>query len=172
LAATGDLERVEGYLERLGEISQQALKEMRLMVYELRPLVLKREGLAGALQQRLDAVEKRAGVDVRLLVEGEIELPVSVGEGLYRIAQEALNNILKHAEATCVTVRIHSDGNRVTLEITDNGTGFDPGDATDYGGMGLASMRERAEKLGGSLTVLSKPGEGTTVRVDVEAFDD
>ncbi len=172
LAVTGDTERVKGYLERLGEISQQALKEMRLLVYELRPLALKREGLAGALQQRLDAVEKRAGVDVRLLVEGEIELPTSVGEGLYRIAQEALNNILKHAKATRVTVRIHSENSRVALEIVDNGTGFDPDEMTDYGGMGLASMRERAEKLGGSLTVLSKPGQGTTIRVDVEGLDD
>lgn len=169
-ALAGDLERVEGYLERLGEISQQALKEMRLMVYELRPLILKREGLVGALQQRLDAVEKRAGVDTRLLVEGEMELPNSVEEGLYRVAQEALNNILKHAEATLVTVRIHGAGNRVELEIADNGTGFDPDAMTDYGGMGLANMQERVEKLGGSLIILSAPGEGTRVKVSVEAL--
>lgn len=72
----------------------------------MRPPVLEREGLVGALQQRLDAVEGRAGVGVRLLVEGTPEISAIVEEGLYRIAQEALNNALKHAEATNVTVRI------------------------------------------------------------------
>jgi PAS domain S-box-containing protein len=167
LAAAGDLKRVEGYLERVGQISQQALKEMRLLVYELRPLVLKREGLVGALQLRLDSVEKRAGVDARLLVEGEVELPASVEEGLYRIAQEALNNILKHAAATSVTVRIYREDDLVALEIADNGAGFDPDAMTDHGGMGLVSMRERAERLGGSLIILSAPNAGTRVRVEV-----
>jgi signal transduction histidine kinase/PAS domain-containing protein len=168
LAGAGDVERVEGYLDRLGEIAQQALKEMRLLVYELRPLVLKREGLVGALQQRLDAVEKRAGVDARLLVEGAIELSASVEEALYHIAQEALNNALKHAAATSVTVHVRGEGDRVELEVVDNGTGFDLNTERDRGGMGLVSMRERAEKLGGSLTVLSTPGEGTRVKVGVE----
>jgi signal transduction histidine kinase/PAS domain-containing protein len=167
LMEAGDLERVRGYLERLGEISQQALKEMRLLVYELRPLVLKREGLAGALQQRLDAVEKRAGMDVRLLVEGEVELPSPVEEELYRIAQEALNNTLKHAAATSVTVNVRGKRNRVELRVVDNGVGFDPDAMSDQGGMGLVSMRERAEKLGGVLAVLSAPGEGTRVIVEV-----
>jgi signal transduction histidine kinase len=171
LAAAGDLDRVGGYLERLGDISQQALKEMRLLVYELRPLVLKREGLVGALQQRLDAVEKRAGVVARLLIEGEVELPASVEEGLYRIAQEALNNILKHAGATSVTVTVRSEGDRVELEIADNGTGFDLDATIDHGGMGLVSMRERAEKMGGSFAVLSVPAGGTKVRVNVEVSD-
>jgi signal transduction histidine kinase len=172
LAAAGDLDRVGGYLERLGDISQQALKEMRLLVYELRPLVLKREGLVGALQQRLDAVEKRAGVVARLLIEGEVELPASVEEGLYRIAQEALNNILKHAGATSVTITVHSEGDRVELEIADNGTGFDLDATIDHGGMGLVNMRERAERMGGSFAVLSVPAGGTKVRVTVEVSDD
>ena len=172
LAAAGDLDRVEGYLERLGDISQQALKEMRLLVYELRPLVLKREGLVGALQQRLDAVEKRAGVDARLLVEGEVELPALVEEGLYRIAQEALNNVLKHAAATSVTVTVRSEGDHAELEIADNGTGFELDAMIDQGGMGLVSMRERVEKMGGSFAVLSAPAEGTRVRVKVEVSDD
>lgn len=140
---------------------------MRLLVYELRPSVLTREGLVGALQLRLDAVEKRAGVDAHLLVEGEVELPTSVEEGLYRIAQEALNNILKHAAATSVTVRFYREDDLVALEIADNGAGFDPDAMTDHGGMGLVSMRERAERLGGSLTILSAPDAGTRVRVEV-----
>jgi signal transduction histidine kinase len=167
LAGAGDLERVAGYLDRLGEISQQALKEMRLLVYELRPLVLKREGLAGALQQRLDAVEKRAGVDARLLLQGTIELPTSVEEALYRIAQEALNNALKHAAATSTTVRVSAQGGRIELEVIDNGGGFDLEAVGGKGGMGLVGMRERAEKVGGTLTILSRPGEGTRVKVAV-----
>jgi PAS domain S-box-containing protein len=168
LIGAGDLERVGEYLSRLGEIAQQALKEMRLLVYQLRPLVLKREGLVGALQERLDAVEKRAGVDARLLVEGPVALPAFVEDELYRIAQEALTNALKHAAPTQVRVTIRSIDNRVSLEVQDNGRGFDPQSAGREGGMGLVSIRERAEKLGGSFAVVSRPGEGTTVRVDLE----
>jgi signal transduction histidine kinase len=168
LVEAGDLARVEGYLKRLGEISQQALKEMRLLVYELRPLVLRREGLAGALQQRLDAVEKRAGVDARLLVEGEIELPAPFEEALYRIAQEALNNALKHADANNVTVRVCCRDGRVELEVIDDGAGFDLGLAGEDGGLGLTSMRERVEKIDGVLDITSASGEGTRVRVCVK----
>jgi signal transduction histidine kinase len=164
LAEAGDLVRIGGYLERLGEISQQALREMRLLVYELRPLVLRREGLAGALQQRLDAVEKRAGVDARLLVEGEGELPSPVEEALYRIAQEALNNALKHASANNVTVYVRSRDGLVELEVVDDGVGFDLSAVEERGGLGLTSMRERAEKIGGKLDIISAPGKGTRVR--------
>jgi signal transduction histidine kinase len=168
LTGAGDLERVGDYLGRLGEIAQQALKEMRLLVYQLRPLVLRREGLVGALQERLDAVEKRAGVDARLLVEGAVALPPPMEDELYRIAQEALTNALKHAAPTQVRVTIRSIDNRVSLEVQDNGRGFDPQSAVREGGMGLVNIRERAEKLGGSFAVVSRPGEGTTVRVDLE----
>jgi len=171
LLTSGDAERAEEYTGRLGEIAQQALKEMRLLVYQLRPLVLKREGLVGALQQRLDAVEKRAGVDARLLVEGTLELPAAAEEGLYRIAQEALNNALKHAAPGTVTLWIRAMGSRVVLEVEDDGRGFVPGAVEDSGGMGLTSMRERAERLGGSFALISAPGRGTRVRVDVEVED-
>ena len=172
LAGAGDLERVERCLERLGQISQQALKEMRLLVYELRPSVLEREGLAGALQRRLDAVEKRAGIDARLLVEGEIDLPAAVEAELYHVAQEALNNALKHAGASSVTVNICGRGNCVEFEVIDTGAGFNPDAVADHGGIGLSNMRERAEKLGGSLTVLSEPAQGTRVRIKVEVSRD
>ncbi len=168
LVGTGNLEPVGEYTARLGEIAQQALREMRLLVYQLRPLVLKREGLVGALQQRLDAVEKRAGVDARLLVDEPLELPAEIEEGLYRIAQEALNNALKHATPALVTVRIQAGGHGLTLEVSDDGRGFDPDAVRDKGGMGLVNMRTRAERLGGSFALVSAPGEGTTVRVRVE----
>ncbi|MCL4551950.1 MAG: PAS domain S-box protein [Candidatus Marsarchaeota archaeon] len=172
LAKVRDLDHVEDYLDRLGETAQEALKELRMLVYELRPWALEREGLVGALQQRLDAVEKRSSIEARLLVEGTIELPAAVEEGLYRIAQEALNNALKHAGATAVTVRIHADAQRVELEVTDNGRGFNTnGDMGDRGGVGLINMRERAERIGGSLTVNSLLGEGTKVKINVETCE-
>ncbi|MBI3967107.1 MAG: GAF domain-containing sensor histidine kinase, partial [Chloroflexi bacterium] len=168
LAVTGDLTRVAEYVGRLGEISQQALKEMRLLVYELRPPALEREGLVGALQQRLEAVEQRAGATARLHVEGSVELPPRLEEGLYRIAQEALNNALKHASATDVSVVLRADHESVDLEVMDNGTGFDLTTLNSRGGLGLATMRERAEQLGGRLHICTQPGEGTRVQLHTD----
>jgi len=167
-AKAGDLERVESYLARLGDTAQDALKEMRLLVYELRPPALEREGLVGAVQRRLGAVERRAGVKAHLLADDMIRLPACVEEGLYRIAQEALNNSLKHAVATSVTVCIRVSDEHVELEVVDNGIGFNPDTTDNGGGMGLANMRERAKMLGGALRVVSAPGEGTKVSVSVK----
>jgi signal transduction histidine kinase len=174
LAEAGEMVRVQGYLTRIGDIGQQALNEMRLLVYELRPLALESVGLVGALRQRLDAVEQRVGIETRLVIGGEagtIQLPTNLEEELFRIAQEALNNALKHAMPTSVEVHIHvvgdGAGQRVELEVRDNGQGFDLDAARDKGGMGLVSMRERAEKIGGRLTIRAAPGEGTQVRVVV-----
>jgi PAS domain S-box-containing protein len=170
-ALSGDLDGVANYVGRLGQVSQQALKEMRLLIYELRPPVVEQEGLAGALQQRLDAVEGRAGIEARLLIEGEIQLDASVEDDLYRIAVEALNNALKHAAATLVTVHICGQDGITEVEVADNGLGFDPETAGDTGGMGLATMRERAEQLGGTLEIVSTSGKGTRVKVRVGSQD-
>jgi len=166
LAKAGDLERVENQVARLGETAQQSLKEMRLLVYELRPLPLEQEGLIGALQQRLDAVEKRSGVNARLIVENLDRLPEPIEAALYYIAQEALNNSLKHSGASNVTVNLSGEQQHVRLEVIDNGRGFDRAAIADRGGLGLTSMRERAELLGGSLTLESTPGNGTRLTVD------
>ena len=168
LARAGDLERVRAYLSRLGETSQQSLKEMRLLVYELRPTVLESVGLVSALQQRLDAVEARAGIEARLLAEGVVQVPAVVEEELYRIGEQALNNALKHAAASSVTVRVLGGEGHMALEVIDNGRGFDPEAVRGRGGQGLMSMRERATRIGGVLSVLSTPGQGTTVRVEVK----
>lgn len=145
---------------------------MRLLVYELRPLALTGFGLVGALQQRLDAVERRSGVEVQLSIDEELELPARVEEELFRIAMEALNNALKHANPTKVTVALRNEEIRgipcIELSIIDDGKGFDPDTKDDKGGLGLVSMQERIEKLGGELSILSVPGEGTQVKVCVD----
>jgi PAS domain S-box-containing protein len=167
-----DAAQVEAYLTRLGEIAHQSLKEMRLLVYQLRPAALEKEGLVGALQQRLDTVEKRAGIDARLLVEGSAAVPTNVEEVFFRIAQEALNNSLKHASAKSVTVLLRTDTERIELEVADDGRGFDPDGVRDQGGMGLVSMTERAAGLGASLAIHSAPGSGTRVIVSFERGSD
>jgi signal transduction histidine kinase/DNA-binding NarL/FixJ family response regulator len=159
----GQLERVQQLDERISFTAQQALREMRLLIYELRPSVLESEGLTRALQLRLDAVEHQVGLNAQLVVDMSVDLPAIMAEELYRITQEALNNILKHAAAKKVTVHLHSNLKQVELRIVDDGKGFNPELIDEHGGMGLNNMRERVEKLGGLLTIVSAPGEGTTV---------
>ena len=167
LASSGDIDQVREYLIRLGEISQQALREMRLLVYELRPLALSGVGLIGALQHRLDAVERRSGVEVNFSTEDEFEIPEGIEEELYRIAMEALNNALKHANPTFITVTLRKEEKHevpsIELVIIDDGLGFIPGKTDSEEGFGLVSMRERIEKLGGELDIISAPGEGTQI---------
>ncbi len=162
-----DLEQIAENQARLGEIAQQALQEMRLLVYELRPLALESEGLIGALEQRLEAVERRAGIQARVLAEGEVELAPELEEELYGIAQEALNNALKHARASQVELSVRVAEESVILEVADDGQGFDLADLHDTGGLGLISMQERADKIGGQLAIHSAPGEGTRVTTTV-----
>jgi signal transduction histidine kinase len=167
LAQRGRLTDVDSALAELGEIAQQSLKEMRLLIYELRPPVLEQAGLLGALHQRLGAVERRAGIEARLIAEELIKLPAQVEQNLYRITQEALNNALKHARATAVTVFVRASEEWIEVEITDNGCGFEPERLNGQSGLGLISMRERAEQLGGELAIESKLGEGTTIKVRI-----
>jgi signal transduction histidine kinase len=153
---------------------------MRLLVYELRPPALEDTGLVRALQHRLEMVEGRSGVQSYLQVEpdGEVELPEAMEEQLYRIAQEALNNALKHSNASSVTVRLSATpsaanrgGRDLRLEVSDDGAGFDPLAVVDKGGLGLTSIRERVEGLGGTLSIFSPAGKGTALRVDVHLND-
>ena len=163
------LDIVAEYLRELRQTAQEALAEMRLLIHELRPTVLAEEGLVPALQARLQAVEGRAGLDTEFSVEVEDRLPPQVEEGLYRIAQEALNNALKHAQASTIAVHLRhmpEDGVAI-LEITDDGIGFDPAIVAGKGGLGLSAMEERAAELGGRLTVESGTRGGTRVLVEV-----
>jgi signal transduction histidine kinase len=143
---------------------------MRLLIFELRPPVLERTGLAAALQARLEAVEERGGVHARLIVEGK-ESPRRVSpaqqQEIYHIAQEALNNVLKHARAQHVRVQLRFEETVTRLEIVDDGRGFAIDDPS--GGLGLRGMRERAQRIAANLTVASTPEAGTTVTLEVPA---
>jgi signal transduction histidine kinase len=168
----GRIKQAMHYLTRIADTAGQSLKEMRLLVYNLRPVALEDEGLVGALRHRLDSVEGRAGIQTHLTVEPEelVELPDSIEDGLYRIAQEALNNAMQHAHAASVSVGIavSREVGRVELEVSDDGCGFDLKEARKKGGMGLKSMRERVGRLGGTLSIDTGSGRGTIINVTVE----
>ncbi len=165
LLKTGNATVAAEHLGEVRETAEEALNDMRRLVFELRPRLLEEEGLAAAIQARLDAVEKRTGVHTELKVEGEGELPLTVTEELYHIAQEALNNVLKHAQAQRVEVHLQLDESRACLEVYDDGVGFVPATGKGKGRPGLRGMQERAERIGGELTIDSSPGRGTHVRV-------
>ena len=167
--AAGRMDKVADHLHELQATSQEALAEMRLLIFELRPPLLTEQGLAAALQARLLAVEGRAGLKTEFKSEVPCRLPLTVEEGLYRIAQEALNNSLRHAHASRLAVTLRRDVSKVTLTVADDGVGFDPATARERGGLGLADMAERAAQLGGRLCVNSQPGAGTQVSVEVAA---
>ncbi|MGD8623363.1 MAG: GAF domain-containing protein [Anaerolineae bacterium] len=164
----GDGDMATAHLDDIRITAQESLREMRLLIFELRLPMLKSEGLAATIQARLDAVEGRVGMETKLTVEGEGRLSPNVEEGLYRIAQEALNNVLKHAQANQVSVRLYFNSRLVKLEVADDGVGFEPTAAREHGGFGLDNMEERAKRLGGTLTVESRSGKGTLLRVEVE----
>jgi signal transduction histidine kinase len=142
---------------------------MRLLIFELRPPLLEKEGLAAALRARLETVEARAGLRTEFEAVAERPLSPLVEAELYAVAREALNNVLKHAQAEQVTIKLEYDEGRCLLTIQDDGIGFDPANAERGGGLGLSNMRERTERVGGNLMLETAPGRGTTLRVEVTA---
>lgn len=166
-AADANLAMSAEYAARLSDTAQQALREMRLLVHNLRPSILEQAGLVRAIQQRLDGVERRTGVQAQLHVNSRLDIPAHVEEAMYHITQEALNNALKHAVANAVTVQITQQGDMVRLCIADNGRGFDLDHSDDSGGLGLISMRERVELLGGTLKIDTAVNRGTTITVSL-----
>lgn len=164
----GDVQGASHYFTRIGASSHQALKELRLFIYELRPPDVVEEGLADALQKRIDAVEMRSGMEARLRISGDANFSDDVNDQFFRIAQEALNNVLKHAQADEVTVYLRGSNHIMGLEVVDNGRGFDMAEARQKGGMGLEIMHERAAQINGDITITTAIGQGTTIVVEVK----
>lgn len=165
-SASADLSTTANYINRLSELSRQALRQLRLLVYELRPALLEQEGLVGALRFRLEAVEQRAGIQARLVEQGDVVVPPGLQAELFWIAQEALNNALKHSTATTTIVTVGSAPDAVWLEVRDNGCGFEVDDL-HANGAGLTRLRERMARLGGQLQIESVPGGGAIVRAQL-----
>ena len=165
-ALAGSREPTLHYLERTSETAHRALREMRMLLYELRPPELEKLGLAGALRYRLEAVEQRVGLEAHITTRQTAPISGEYQEALFWIAQEALNNTLKHANASKVSLNLRVGARRVILEIADNGQGFEQ-KGEGGGGMGLVGMRERAERIGAQLHIESAPGKGTRVTVEL-----
>jgi signal transduction histidine kinase len=163
--AGGDMERVAASLSEIRDTTQEAVAEMRLLLFDLQPLLLEERGLAGALEVRLHAVEARAGLITDFQAHETERLPPGTEQELYRIAQEALNNVLKHAHARHVDVRLDVSVDSSKLEIVDDGIGFELDPGVD--GLGFPGMRQRVDRLGGKLRVESSPGARTRVFVEV-----
>ena len=169
LLAAGQAPGAAEHLRELGATARGALREMRLLIFELAPPALDKASLVEALQTRLDAVESRGGMTVSFRVEGTEALTPPARQELFQIAQEALNNALKHSRAQKVRVLLQFREDTTRLEIGDDGVGFLPERARKSGGMGLRGMQERAQRIGADLQLASDPGGGTTVSVELPA---
>jgi signal transduction histidine kinase len=166
-------------LKELQQLNRGALAEMRTLLLELRPAALAEARLNELLRQLAEAITGRTGLGITVTVDGQCTPPSNVHVTLYRIAQEALNNVVKHAHASQVTISLHctpatpqalptqaggKEGGRVELCVSDDGRGFDP-NSVPPDRLGLSIIRERAEAVGALLEIESQPGQGTQVRV-------
>ena len=166
LLMASDPDAARGKLAELRELQKDALAEMRTLIFELRPASLETDGLAQALRHHATAAQGRTGLAIAFDAELIDRLPLPVEEALYRIGQEALHNVVKHANASRAAIRIRRDGNAIRLEVEDDGDGFDP-DAVPRGHLGLIGMRQRADLVGAEMTVHSTKGSGTLIEVSV-----
>lgn len=160
-----DVEQGKARLEELRELTRGALAEMRTLLLELRPATLTESSLAELLRQLTQAIGGRSRMHIDLQIAGERPLPPETQVALYRITQEALNNITKYAGASQVAINLTFQTDIVRLSIQDNGRGFNPTDIRPHS-LGLSIMRERAQKIGAVFAIESRIGEGTVVTVD------
>lgn len=161
------MEQVQKNLTEIKDNALQALQEMRLLILELDPPLLQKHGLLVALKASLESIETRTGLETVLTTDGISRLPSAIEPDLYRIAMEALNNLVRYARAKKVTVDLQTRSNWVILNICDNGVGFEMEYVHTRGGLGIHNMKQRAHKLGGYLDVVSSPGAGTHIKAEI-----
>jgi signal transduction histidine kinase len=164
----GDDQKLGPRLKGLVVLAKETLLEVRHYIFDLKPLLSGDAGLTSTIQAQIREFSTVSGLPVKLEVEGEERtVPIAVGSSLYRIAQEALANVYRHAQASAIDVHLTFSNDSVSLEIRDNGSGFavDSVQPASSGGRGLGNMYQRTSELGGQLNVTSVPGKGTTVRV-------
>lgn len=163
-----DPEEAKRQLLRLQELTREAMDELRSLIFELRPPAVESEGLVTALRKHVDVLRRVYRREVGLRLEGEPELASHVGAELLRIAQEALQNALRHARAEHLDACLEATDGAVVLSVSDDGVGFDPAaPGLRARRLGLTSMEERARSLGGTLSIESRPGAGTTIRLEL-----
>ncbi len=152
---------------KLQALAQETLDELRALVFELRPPDLEKDGLDGALRKHVELLRRLEPGQIELVLDGQMSADESRDREIFRIAQEALQNALRHADADLIAVRLKAADGSLLLEVEDDGIGFDP-EAPDArsGRLGLTSMDERARRIGGTLAIRSSPGAGTTVRLE------
>jgi signal transduction histidine kinase len=150
-------------IEELADLAQASIRDIRRLIYDLRPVALDELGLVPALREHLARCEQEHGLVVQFAADEGERLPAAVETALFRIVQEAVNNVLRHAQAEHVHVTLTRDAGHVKLCVTDDGQGFDAQLPRSGKHVGLWSMRERVEQLGGQFEVRSVPGQGTTV---------
>jgi signal transduction histidine kinase len=160
-----DFERLSDCLAQVEGASLRSLKEMRLLLYQLRPLALESHGVVEAIRSRLELVEHRLGVEVDMQLSSIIGLSHEVEEVLYHIAMEALNNILKHADADRVAIQLMLVGDHAELRVSDDGVGFKLEEVNQ--GMGLNNMRDRIDSVGGDLQIHTQVDAGTSIVVRI-----
>jgi PAS domain S-box-containing protein len=158
-----DYARASEALRYCLSLADMGLTEMRALILELRPELLESEGIVAAISQYAAALQVRHGVNFELELGEEPGVAMHIKEALYRMTQEAFHNILHHAQATHVRVRLETRESDIGWEVSDDGRGFDPA-ASFPGHYGLRSMRERAEHVGGTFEIVSTAGAGTCVR--------
>ncbi len=150
-------------LSRAEEVARRAQASMRGLIRALRPVELGSRSLTAALESLLDEVGERQGIETDLQVQGQGPLPAGIEDRLFRIAQEAVSNAIRHGQPTRISLTLRRSGDDLALSIGDNGCGFDPASVVAH--IGLASMRERAAEIGGQLVIQSRPGAGCTVQL-------
>jgi PAS domain S-box-containing protein len=155
-------------LDYVLSLADAGLAEMRALIFELRPESLETEGLVAALEKQAAALRARHEIEVTTSLCDEPGAPPEVKETVYRIAQEALHNTVKHARANSVGLELVCNEGSLSLEVSDDGVGFDS-DGEFPGHLGLRSMRERAQRVGGTLTIETSPGGGTRIRAQIPA---
>jgi signal transduction histidine kinase len=161
-----------GQVERLHRLAREALGELRSLIHELRPPELDRDGLWRALRKHVEVLRQLHGVEIELQIEDGASAGGDAARDreVFRIAQEALQNALRHAAARHLAVRLGARNGSLELEVRDDGVGFEPADPELRSRrLGLTSMEERARRLGGRLEIRSGPGRGTAVRLEVGA---
>jgi PAS domain S-box-containing protein len=158
-----DPAQVAAPLDYVLSLAEAGMAEMRALIFELRPESLAMEGLVVALKKQAAMVHARHNIEVREAICDEPEIALELKEALYRIAQESLHNTIKHSRAQSVDLTLAVADGRITLEVRDDGQGFDP-TGEFPGHLGLRSMRERVARAGGEVTITSAPGQGTTIR--------